>query len=389
MRRAAALACSLLLAACTYTRRDVENPPPQPFRLQVIPYPTYDGDEGLAGHLSVGWKRPANRRPPPVVENIVVDARIATSGTRGVTVYWDAPGRWRNWRFLAWAGAERLRRAPYFGIGNDAEVNDSLEAANGDIPYYRYELLRTTAYGAVQRRLSPRVRLHLGAQVRHYRATPLDSNTMLGHDIAAGAVDTGRATNAELRLGLLYDSRDWEATPSRGVFIETMGARGVSGEDYQRWLVSAREFFPLDEFERWVLGFRQTAELASGPVPYYVAYERLTTWYPEDGFGGPTSIRLYDSGRYLATDRTVLSADLRFKYLDIPYPMSPVRLWFLAFADVGRLWNPDQTPSLTGLHWAAGVGSRLQIAKGTLFGLDLGVNDDQGVAFTLGTSFGF
>jgi hemolysin activation/secretion protein len=66
-----------------------------------------------------------------------------------------------------------------------------------------------------------------------------------------------------------------------------------------------------------------------------------------------------------------------------------VRLWFLVFGDVGRLWNPGETPSLTGLHWAAGVGSRIQIAKGTLFGLDLGVNDDQGFAFTIGTSFGF
>jgi outer membrane protein assembly factor BamA len=318
-----------------------------------------------------------------------VDARIATSGTRGVNVYWDVPGRWRDWRFLLWTGAERLRRAPYFGLGNDAEVNDSLEDANGDIPYYRYELLRTTLYGVVQRRLSDHFRIHAAAQFRHYRATPLDSNTALGADIEAGIVDTGLATNTEVRLGLLYDSRDWEATPSRGLFVETIAATSVSGEDYQRLLVSAREFFPLDEYERWILAFRQTAELANGAVPYYVAYERTTTWYPEDGFGGPTSIRLYDSGRYLATDRTVFSADLRFKYIDIPYPMSPVRLWFLAFGDVGRLWNPDQTPDLTGLHWAAGVGSRLQIAKGTLFGIDLGMNDDQGFAFTIGTSFGF
>jgi hypothetical protein len=389
MRRLAALGCSLLLGACTYTRQEIENPTPEPFKFQIIPYPTYDGDEGLAGHVSGGWKRPANRRPPAAVENVVIDARIATSGTRGITVYWDAPGRWRTWRFLGWVGAERLRRAPYFGIGNDAVVNDSLEDANGDIPYYRYELLRTTAYGVAQRRLSDRFRLHVGGQMRHYRATPLDSNTMLGQDIAAGVVDSGLATNAELRIGLLYDSRDWEATPSRGVFIETMAAASVSGEDYQRFLVSARQFIPLSEYETWILGFRQTAELANGAVPYYVAYERLTTWYPEDGFGGPTSLRLYDSGRYLATDRTVLSADLRWKYIDIPYPTSPVRLWFLVFGDVGRLWNPGETPSLTGLHWAAGVGSRIQIAKGTLFGLDLGVNDDQGFAFTIGTSFGF
>jgi hypothetical protein len=35
------------------------------------------------------------------------------------------------------------------------------------------------------------------------------------------------------------------------------------------------------------------------------------------------------------------------------------------------------------------VGGRIQISKGTLIGVDLGLNDQDGFAFTIGTSFGF
>jgi outer membrane protein assembly factor BamA len=202
-------------------------------------------------------------------------------------------------------------------------------------------------------------------------------------------VTSGSANGAELRAGLLFDTRREEATPTQGVFLEAMVAQSVGSAEYRRYLLSAREFFPLGEWEQWVLGFRQTTELASGSLPSYIAYERLTTWYPEDGFGGPTSIRLYSTGRYLANNRVVASADLRYKLLDVPYPTSPVRVWLLAFGDVGRLWDPGETPNLRALHWASGVGGRIQISKGTLIGVDLGLNDQDGFAFTIGTSFGF
>lgn len=390
-RRAAATLVPLLAAllqACVYTRQEAEHPAPLPFETRIIPYPLYNGDEGLSINLLSGLRRGANRLPPPVSEAINLEARLATSGTRGVSLAWDAPGRWRDWRFYVEGAADRFRRAPYFGVGNDAEYSDSLVELYGST-YYRYELLRTGIYGAVQRRLG-RFRAHLGGQLRHYRVQPLDDSTALAKDVAAGVIpDTGGFNGAEIRAGLLYDTRREEATPDDGFFVEGMVAQSILGEDYRRYLLSAREFFPMGEWDQWVLGFRQTVELASGTLPFYIAYERLTTWYPDDGFGGPTSIRLYDSGRFLANNRSVLSADLRYKWRDIPYPTSPVRLWMLGFADVGRLWNPGETPKLTGLHWSAGVGSRLQIGKGTLFGVDLGSTDQSLFTFAISTSFGF
>ena len=63
-------------------------------------------------------------------------------------------------------------------------------------------------------------------------------------------------------------------------------------------------------------------------------------------------------------------------------------LWLLGFADVGRLWDQGQDPSLTDLHWSTGVGGRLQLGKGVIFGLDIGANDE-GFGFGISTGFGF
>jgi outer membrane protein assembly factor BamA len=296
-------------------------------------------------------------------------------------------GRTRAWRSYARVASERLNRAPYYGVGNETPEVDSLNEL--DPPYYRYQLLRTTAYGVYQREIVRHVRLHGAVQLRHYRSQPLGPNTLYAQDIAAGVVpDSGSANSAELRLGVLYDTRDEEATPTRGAFLEGMWATSFGDHTYDRYLVSARGFIPFGEFDDWVLGLRQTAELATGTVPFYVSYERLTTWYLEDGFGGERSLRLQPQGRYVAPNRYVASVDLRKKLYDVPWPTSPVRLWALAFADFGRLWDKGETPNIEGHHWSAGIGSRLQISKGTLFGLDIG-SSDAGPGFAISTVFAF
>jgi outer membrane protein assembly factor BamA len=192
----------------------------------------------------------------------------------------------------------------------------------------------------------------------------------------------------EVRGGLLFDTRDFEATPTRGVFLEAVAAHAARGAVYDRLLLSAREFVPLGEYQDWVLAFRQTTELASGTVPLAVQYERLTSWYPEDGFGGSSSLRLYAPGRFLAPNRAIVSFDARYKVLDAPFPTSPYRFWVLGFADAGRVWARGESPSLSGVHWSAGVGARIQFGKGSLFGLDVGGNDER-VALNVVTAFAF
>jgi len=290
------------------------------------------------------------------------------------------------------AGSLRGQRAPYFGLGNRSAIVDSLDRAYGEA-YNTYALLRTTALAAVRRRVAGPLHLQAGVQWRHYRAQALPNrHSHLGDDLAGGVpLDTGASNGLELRAALLFDTRDEEASPARGVFVEALYARGLKGAGdfaYTRYGLGLREFVPLTEFT--TLALRQSVELSDGTLPFYVADERMTSWRPEDGFGGVTSLRAHLPGRFTAPNKALVSADLRYRNWDFwVTPTTPVRLYFLVFADVGRVWGAGETFALSHLHAGGGVGTRLQVGRGGFFGFDLGWSPDAHLTFTTAVSLAY
>ena len=359
----------------------------------LLPLPTYNRLEGLGVALTGGWRKSAPQGAVPTGISIEPSAEISTSGTRGAQLLFDEQGRWHDWRLLLIAGSLREQRAPYFGLGNRSVIADSLTDAYG-IAYSTYSLLRTTGIAAVRRRIAGPFQVLAGAQWRHYRARPLaDHRSRLGDDLAAGVpLDTGSTDGLEVRAGLLYDTRDEEASPTRGVFAEALVARGLASGPgklpYTRYAFGLREFIPIAEYTS--LAFRQSVEMADGDLPFFVSDERLTSWRPEDGFGGVTSLRAHLPGRFTAPNKALLSADLRYRWWDFWLtPTTPVRLWLLAFADVGRVWGNGERFSLDHLHPGGGVGTRLQIGRGGIFGFDLGWSPDAHLDFTTALSLAY
>jgi len=381
---------ALALAAPAAARAQV---PEEPWSFVLFPVPTYSSLEGLGAVLVGGWWKSAPPGPIPSGAAIDPGASISTSGTETFSLTYNNPGRVPGWRFLVIGGYERFRRAPYFGLGNDSRIDDSLEAANGgDSHYYRYSLTRTTALVGVQRRVAGPVRVLLGAQYRHYRAEALGgAPTALGTDLASGAAsDTGTTNGLEVRAALLLDTRDEEASPSRGIFVEAVAARALKGAgdfDYTRWAFDASEFVRLGT--ETVAAFRQSAQLAFGALPFYVAYERLTSWLPEDGFGGTTTLRQNIQGRWLGPNTALASADLRYKYWDATLGLSPIRLWLVTHADAGRVWNQNERFRWSGLHSGYGVGAIAQFGRASFFGFEVGWSPDAHLQFGTTATLGY
>lgn len=373
-------------AAADTTHRRRYQPATDYWSFYLLPLPTYNGLEGLGVALSGGWSRSAPPGAIPTGIAIEPSALISTSGTRGAQLLFDEQGRWHGWRLLLIAGSLREQRAPFFGLGNRSAVADSLTDAYGTA-YATYSLLRTSAIAAVRRRVSGPIQALAGVQWRHYRARPLAGRrTRLGDDLAAGVpLDTGSTDGLELRGGLLFDTRDEEASPTRGVFLEALVSRGLDAGpghlSYSRYALGFREFIPIAEYTS--LAFRQSVEVADGHLPFYVADEHLTSWRPEDGFGGVTSLRAHLPGRFTAPNKALLSADLRYRWWDFWLtPTTPLRLWLLVFADVGRVWGEGERFALDHAHPSGGVGARFQIGRRGFFGFDFGWNPDAGLDFT-------
>ena len=367
--------------------------PDEPWSWLLVPLPTYNSLDGLGVELVGGWWKSAPPGPIPNGATISPGASISTSGTQTLSLTYNNTGRVPGWRFLGIAGYERFERAPYFGLGNSSVVSDSLEAADGgDAHYYRYALTRYTAVAALQHQIAGPVRLHLGVQYRRYRALPLGgAPTALGADLASGAAgDTGSSAGFEVRAGVLFDTRDEEATPSRGLFVEAVGAKALKGPGdfaYTRWAFDASEFVPAGA--ETVVAFRQAVQLARGTIPFYVEYERLTSWLPVDGFGGAATLRQNIPGRWLAPNTALASADWRYKYWDTAIGISPVRLWLVAHADVGRVWGASDPFRWSDLHSGYGVGAIGQFGRAAVFGLEFGWSPDAHLQFGTTVTLGY
>ena len=389
-KRAAARAAGAALLLAT-PRLASAQVPSEPWSWLLIPLPTYSSLDGV--ELAGGWWKSAPPGPIPTGASINPGASISTSGAQTVSLTYNNTARVPGWRFLAIAGYERIQHAPYFGLGNASTISDSLESANGgDSHYYRYSLTRATGIIAVQHQIAGPLRMLAGGQYRRYRATPLGGlPTALGADLATGVVsDTGSSTSLELRGGLLFDTRDEEASPSRGVFVEAIGAKALKGAgdfDYTRWALGACEFTPVGL--ETVLALRQSVQFARGMLPFYIAYERLTSWLPEDGFGGTTTLRQNIQGRWLGANTALASVDLRHKYLDTAIGISPIRLWLVAHADVGRVWNQGERFRWSGLHSGYGAGAIIQFGRASMFGVELGWGPDSHIQFGTTVTLGY
>ncbi len=347
--------------------------------------------------VAIGFRREAAGRPYPVAASAGIGLRYGITGSRDATLLFSAPGLADGWRLFGLGRLERMLRTPYFGSANAATRDDSLAAVHGDL-FYRYALVRAGAYGAVQRRLAGALWLHGAGQVRRYRASALrQTPSLYARDAALSLVpDTVRYQDVEGRLGLVYDARDDWTTPSRGAFIEAVGAAGRLRDRtrggtlaYRRLQVTAREYLALDAAGRTALALRQRLSLASTPLPFVLAYEQVTAWGPADGVFADRGIRLHGGGDQLATNHAGLSADLRHKLL-LPGddPANPVRLWGVALADLGVLWEPGQDPSFSRRAWSIGAGVRVQYGRGFMGGFDVGMTDT-GPGGTITGGFGF
>ena len=355
---------------------------PDDWHWGVVFSPLFGGQQSIGFEAGISYSLPRRADPPPQTAEFKLSGRWGVTGSRDATLQFRAPAWHRDWQFLGQIRLERLQRTPYFGVNNQARVEDSLEQAYGMV-FYRYALLRTTLFGTVTRRIRGPLWIQAGFQRRNYRTTALaDDPTLFGRDVAAGLLrDTTYYQAIEGRIGLRLDTRDYWDAPESGVLVEVMLASGELDNrsddihtSYRRFLLGAREFVRLTS--RTNLALRQQTALSSDTLPYFLAYEQLTTGLPDDGVIGPRSIRLHGSGNQLASNQTFTSFEVRHKLINFREdPVIPLRLWALGFGDYGVLYEPKQDQATFHYQWALGAGLRLQLHKASMVGFDFGVTE--------------
>lgn len=343
----------------------------------------------------------------PYRQRIAVAAAGSTGGSRRALIGYDHPYiADSQWRLRAALLFDENKLQNYFGIGestlgpltypgspveygNFDDYQDALnQVVNGET-WARYNEYRRTQAGTIvtveRDFLGGRLRPQLGFQFLHVKVgdyTGEEVNgaimqpTRLFTDYQNGQVVgfNGGWDNA-LKVGLTYDTRDFEPDPASGIMLQAVGRISSqmlgSAFDYQQVTFNARGFRNLlVEAGRLVLAGQATYVMQFGDVPFYSASRIPFTDGDANGLGGHASLRGFVTDRFVGEAMAYVNAELRWSFSETILWNQHLRFMLVPFVDAGSVFNSIRESSFNDWKFDGGIGFRLAWNLSTIVSFD-------------------
>jgi hypothetical protein len=198
-----------------------------------------------------------------------------------------------------------------------------------------------------------------------------------------------------LAAALIYDTRDLEPDPSKGVFLQ------YSHEYSAPWLGSDFNFNKfmvqgqfVHTFHRWKndrhrLTFASLAAIGHifGPNINFIEMWDLSSQAEAGGIlvlGGGRSLRGYREARFLAPTVGLVNLEMRARLYDFNALNQHFALGITSFYDFGTVWDGLKDVNFTEFRGAPGLGGRIAWNQSTILRLDYAKSREGGQFF-----FGF
>ncbi len=180
-----------------------------------------------------------------------------------------------------------------------------------------------------------------------------------------------------IKLGLSFDTRDFEPNPTQGLFAEIVSELSPkflgSSFNYGRLTTDLRAYGPL--FNK----YNQTVVLAGrfyygwqfGDIPFYSMNTLAFTDRDQTGLGGFRSIRGYRLDRYIGPVQMLANMELRWSFVDFTVFRQNIRLGVKPFFDAGRTFDKVSQTSFKDWHLGGGMGLMLAWNLSTVINFDM------------------
>ena len=371
-----------------------------------LPLFAYSTDIGLglgarAYYYWDGDRKDARFATTPYLFRTFLQAFASTGGVQFHWLDFDAPKVFDSpYRFRSQLIYQRVTNSNYFGLGSAAlhklqypgspTAYDTYAAYNTDqqridngVTYGKYDqfdLLRPIAIASLERLfLDDRVRVLGGvgfsyARIHDYTGKSVDveggkaieAPTRFHDDCAAGRlVGCAGGRDDYLRLGISYDTRDYEPDPNRGIFLDAaldIGTVALGSEyDYVRFMAAARGYYsPIPESTDLVLAGRLVFEAQSNGAPFFSMDTFPFTEDPRAGMGGHRTLRGFKQDRFVGSVMTLANAEVRWTFAHACFWKQKFAFIVVPFVDVGRPY--DSLGELTLHDWKPTLGGAFRIA---------------------------
>ena len=146
--------------------------------------------------------------------------------------------------------------------------------------------------------------------------------------------------NSSVRLGLMYDTRDKEGAPSRGIWAEghiTMAPKWLgTSTPFYRYSLTFRNYLPIVKNDILTFAYRLNYEGTIGKsAPWYVLPYITTVGpsYDRDGMGGFRTVRGIMRNRVQGLDMAMYNAEFRWRFVRFTLGKQNIALGLNAFSD--------------------------------------------------------
>jgi hypothetical protein len=190
-----------------------------------------------------------------------------------------------------------------------------------------------------------------------------------------------------VRVGLVYDTRDFEPDPNKGWFIEATHERSAkaigSDFDFNKNHAQARFFWsPFRKtFEKLVVAGRAAVVQTNGDVPFFEVMNFWGTETNQAGLGGRTTLRGYKQDRFTGPAMAYGNLELRWKFASVDWLGQHFDFQLVPFYDVGRVWDETRFMNLKDYKHSRGLGLRIPWNQATIIYIDYGVSDEDRQTF--------
>ncbi len=403
-----------------------------------LPLVSYSTDTGLGGGGRAYYYWNGTRDDPrfaqtPYLHRLFLQAFASTGGMQYHWLDYDAPRIFRSpYRIRGQLIFSRNINSNYFGLGDEAagalrfpgspesfdshaDYTDAQRQVVDGAAYTRYDqydLIRPIFVGSVERLLlDDKVRLIAGygftyADVRDYTGKTVDA-VQDGQDVEVPSAptrlrtdcDLGRLEGCEggreafLRLGIAYDTRDYEPDPNAGVFAELVfdAATAALGSqyDYLRLLGAARGYWsPMPATTDLVLAGRALAQVQTEGTPFFSLDSLPFTEDFRNGLGGHRTMRGFKQNRFVGRAMAAVTGEVRWTFTRFALGSQRFAMIAVPFIDAGRSYDDAAAMTLTSWRLAYGGALRISWNLATILTIDYGRSaEDAGLYINFGHIF--
>lgn len=346
-----------------------------------------------------------------------------------VPYIWDTP-----YRIKAEVYYDRVDNTPYFGIGahtmqplsyqdrnfrgmgnvrnarfSDYEKNlgtirsgRNLEEAPlvTDTAYHEYDFETVGAAFAIDRTFWGAFRLAFDQELSKNIVRTYDNawypgtlpGTNLEFTVPSGQTLVTQDANAGLinglqggyinytRVGLMYDTRDFEPDPDRGIVLElnhsVVSKYNASDYEYNKTFAQFMFFhmpFP-NVFEELVIAGRAAAHYSAGDVPFFEYRYIWSIDGPSEGLGGVRTLRGYRQDRFVGPVMGWGNLEIRWRFATLRTSDNLFTFSLVPFYDVGKVWDRPKDMDLMGYAHSYGLGLRTIWNQATVILFDYAVS---------------